>query len=72
MMVYMPADRLLYTSDLFAPDGEGGWFTPQYLDEFVTACNRYGIAPITIFGMHYQPTPYATILTWLHNFKHSS
>jgi glyoxylase-like metal-dependent hydrolase (beta-lactamase superfamily II) len=72
MMVYLPSPRLLYTSDLFAPDGNGGWFTPQYLDEFITACNRYGITPKTIFGMHYQPIPYTTVVTWLHNFEHAS
>ncbi len=64
MMVYLPKSRLLYTSDLFSIDGDG-WFTPQYLSEFITTCQRYGIEPETIFGMHYAPTPYTSVVRWL-------
>ena len=63
MMVYLPEHRLLYTSDLFSQnDGPKDWFTPQYLKEAVSAINRYGITPKTVFGMHYDPVPYETIL----------
>jgi flavorubredoxin len=69
MMVYMPEARLLYTSDLFSGDGHGGWFTPQYLSEFISACKRYGIQPVTIFGMHYAATKYADVVEWLNKFE---
>jgi len=63
MMVYLPEQRLLYTSDLFSMDsGPGDWFTPQYLDEAIAAITRYHLTPVTIFGMHYEATPYQTIL----------
>jgi hypothetical protein len=63
MMVFAPAPRLLYTSDLFSMDsGPTDWFTPQYLAEAIGAIDRYHLAPRTIFGMHYGPTPYQTIL----------
>jgi hypothetical protein len=62
MMVYFPAKHLLYTSDLFAPAGGlSDWFTPQYLHEAIGAIERYGLAPVTIFGMHYDATPYKAI-----------
>ncbi len=57
MMVYIPQRRLLYTSDLFAPDGSGGWFTPEYVHEALGAISREHIEADTIFGMHYGPTP---------------
>jgi hypothetical protein len=63
MMVYLPGHKLLYTSDLFSMDsGPDDWFTPQYLDEAIAAITRYHLAPTTIFGMHYEATPYQTIL----------
>ena len=63
MMVYFPEHRLLYTSDLFSQDsGPNDWFTPQYLREAVSAIDRYGLAPKTIFGTHYDPVPYEAIL----------
>lgn len=69
MMVYFPGHRLLYTSDLFAPNGGGTWFTPQYLHEAIGAIQRYGISPLTIFGMHYGATPYATIVNVVENWR---
>jgi hypothetical protein len=74
MMIYLPESKLLYTSDLFAPDdvADDGtirtWFTPQYLDEAITAIYRERFAPMTIWGMHYGPVPYATIVTALKKF----
>jgi len=62
MMVWMPSAKLLYTSDLFAPNGDGTWFTPEYLAEFVATVQRYHLAPRTIVGMHYGATPYAHVL----------
>jgi hypothetical protein len=63
MMVYFPEHKLLYTSDLFSQDsGPDDWFTPQYLHEAIGAIQRYGLQPTTIFGMHYDPTSYQTIV----------
>ena len=62
MMVYLPEHSLLYTSDLFAPAGEHDWFTPQYLREAISAIEREHLSPATIFGMHYDATPYAAIV----------
>jgi len=39
------------------------------LSEFISACERYHIEPKTIFGMHYAPTPYATVVNYLKAFK---
>jgi len=68
MMVYFPERKLLYTSDLFAPDGNGGWFTPEYLHEAIGAIEREHLAPATTFGMHYGATPYRAIVDALHSF----
>lgn len=69
MIVDLPAARVTYTSDLFAPASATSWFTPQYLDEFESACARYRLAPVTIVGMHYPPTPYAGVVAWLDAFR---
>jgi glyoxylase-like metal-dependent hydrolase (beta-lactamase superfamily II) len=78
MMVYFPESHVLYTSDLFAPDdvvADGtvrSWFTPQYLDEAIAAIDREKLAPQTIWGMHYGPTPYAQIVTARNDFLQSA
>jgi hypothetical protein len=64
MMVYFPAQRLLYTSDLFSGDGSGGWFTPQYLKEMTGVVEREHLSVQTIWGMHYDPTPYQTLVAY--------
>lgn len=71
MMVYFPERKLLYTSDLFAPDGNGGWFTPEYLHEAIGAIEREHLIPDTIFGMHYDATPYSKIVDALRSFQSS-
>lgn len=58
MMVYFPEHKLLYTSDLFQPNADGTWFTPEYTSEAVDAIARERLDVRTIFGMHYGPTPY--------------
>jgi hypothetical protein len=68
MMVYFPTYQLLYTSDLFAGDGGKDWFTPQYLHEMIDAVRREHLAVKTIFGMHYDPTPYQTVVDYEHQF----
>lgn len=72
MYVWLPGRSLLYSSDLFAPHNGGGWFTPQYLDEAIAAYKRDGINPTTLWGMHYGPTPYATIVKALGVFLHGN
>ncbi len=62
MMVYFPHQRLLYTSDFFAPnDRPTDWFTPEYLNEALGAIAGYGLTPTTLFGMHYDATPFKTV-----------
>ncbi len=69
MMVYFPVRKLLYTSDLFASDGNGGWFTPEYLREAIGAIRREHLAPETIFGMHYSATAYHSVVDALRAFE---
>jgi hypothetical protein len=75
MMIDFPHVHLLYTSDLFAPDDVAAdgtirsWFTPQYLDEAIATVQRYGLQPKTIWGMHYGPVPYSSIVEALARFR---
>ena len=68
MMVYFPAGHLLYTSDLFSDDGNGGWFTPQYLHEMIGVVKREHLDSTTIFGMHYDPTAYKDVVAYVDGF----
>lgn len=61
MMVYLPNHKLLYSSDLFAADGSGGYFTPQYVSEFLSAIRRERLTVKTVFGMHLDPTDFEKI-----------
>jgi hypothetical protein len=61
MMVYFPAQHLLYTSDLFAPIDSTHFFTPEYLREAVDAVNANHLVVEQCFGMHYGPMPWATV-----------
>jgi hypothetical protein len=70
MLVYFPGHRLLYTSDLFAPIGDGTWFTPEYVREAVSAVKRENLDVQTIFGMHYDAMPYSQALQGLQTFLH--
>jgi hypothetical protein len=56
MMVYLPNHRLLYSSDLFSEDRNGGYFTRQYISEFLSAVRRERLKVGTVFGMHLDPT----------------
>jgi hypothetical protein len=75
MMIDIPKQHLLYTSDLFAPDDVAddgtikSWFTPQYLSEAISIVNRYNLQPQTIWGMHYGPIKYQTIVDALNAFS---
>jgi hypothetical protein len=68
MMVYWPAHRLLYTSDLFTIRGtfvflpqqdECGHGKPARATE---AVRREGLDVSTAFGMHYDAIPWATVV----------
>ena len=67
-MVYFPQYALLYTSDLFAPDEGDRWFTPEYLLEMRAAVGREHLAVTKIFGMHYDVTPWTTVVAALNSF----
>jgi len=61
MLVYFPEYKLLYTSDLFAPDTATTWFTPEYLLELRQALGREQLQVDKVFGMHYDLTPLKTL-----------
>jgi hypothetical protein len=67
-LVYFPQYQLLYTSDLFAPDEGDQWFTPEYLLEARTAVARGHLRVAKIFGMHYDVTPWTTVIAALDRF----
>ncbi len=62
MMVYWPADKLLYSSDLFAPNDSTTWFTPEYLREAAGAVAREHLDVDRAYGMHYATTPWSKII----------
>jgi len=62
MMVYFPAHRLLYTSDLFSRRASGDFFTPEYIAEALEAVRREGLAVDTVFGMHLAPTAWSDVV----------
>lgn len=70
VLVYLPAYRLLYTSDLFSPlpYEKEAWFTPEYLLELRSAVAREHLDVDAIFGMHYDVTPFKTPMSALDKF----
>lgn len=72
MLVYFPEYKLLYTSDLFAPDTGDSWFTPEYLLELKLAVARENLDVTQVFGMHYDLTPYRTLQAALGNYLKSN
>lgn len=71
MMVFFPEYRLLYTSDLFAPDEGAEWFTPEYLLELKEAVDRERLSVDKVFGMHYDVTSYKTLMDALDSVRES-
>ena len=61
MFVYLPALKLLYTSDEIQPLRSGGFFMPEYLQEVQDVIAREGLRVDRIFGMHAPPTPWSAI-----------
>jgi hypothetical protein len=61
MMIYWPAHRLLYSSDLFTIKKDFV-FLPQQVAEAVAAVGREHLDVVTAFGMHYDPAPWSAVL----------
>jgi len=61
LFAYLPAHKLLYSSDDIQRDRSGEFFMPEYLFEVRDAVRRYGLAVDRIFGMHVGPTPWSAI-----------
>jgi len=62
IMVYLPAHKLLYGSDLVQPgQQEGSFFMPEYLVELMEAARREKLAVTGVFAMHMRVTPWADI-----------
>jgi len=62
MVVYFPAKKLLYTSDLVQPSSKGGFFMKQYLSEIKDMVIREGSSVENIFGMHLPLISYSKLL----------
>lgn len=60
MIVYFPAHRLLYGSDLLQRQGNG-FFFPSYPKELVEAVVREKLDVETVFGEHLSPTPWKVV-----------
>jgi glyoxylase-like metal-dependent hydrolase (beta-lactamase superfamily II) len=61
LFVYVPAHKLLYSSDDIQRDRSGAFFMPEYLWEVRDAVRRHHLDVDRIFGMHVGPTPWADI-----------
>ncbi|HYA97136.1 MAG TPA: MBL fold metallo-hydrolase, partial [Methylomirabilota bacterium] len=61
MAVYFPAQKLLYTSDLFQRDASGGFFLPQTISEAVDMARREKLDVHTCVGMHLGPTSWKDV-----------
>lgn len=62
MIIYFPETHVLYTSDLFSRLPDGSFWLPQFLQELKSVVDREHLEVVTIFGMHYEPTPWADFL----------
>jgi len=62
MIVYFPESQMLYTSDLFSKLADGSFWLPQFLQELKSVVDREHLEVKTIFGMHYEPTPWTEFL----------
>ena len=61
LFVYLPSQRLLYSSDDIQRDRTGEFFMPEYLFEVRDAVRRYRLDVDRIFGMHIGVTPWSAI-----------
>jgi hypothetical protein len=72
MMIYFPARKLLYSSDLFQRLPSGEFFLPQTLCEAVDAVRREQLDVDTDFGMHLAPTAWKDIEAAVQNVVSAS
>lgn len=61
MAVWLPQDRLLYTSDLFQLS-PSEVFTPETVQEMADVVAREHLDVRLVVGMHYGPTPWGEVL----------
>lgn len=52
MMIYAPAHKILYASDLVQQRRDGSFFMPQYLSELSDAVKHENLQVETVFAMH--------------------
>jgi hypothetical protein len=69
LFVYLPALRLLYTSDEIQQRASGDFFMPEYLKEVQDVITREGLAVDRIFSMHARPMPWSAIERALAPFR---
>ena len=58
MMIFLPAQHLLYGSDAFQRDSDGGYSSPQSADEIIDAARREHLDVSTLVMMHFGPVPW--------------
>ena len=64
-MVYFPAHKLLYSSDLIQPVSEDTFFWPEYLREMTDAVKRENLVVDKFFGMHSAVASWSTVVQFL-------
>jgi hypothetical protein len=72
LMLYFPEYRLLYSSDLVQPLGDGSFFWPEYLQELSDAVRREHLSVDRFFGMHAVVTPWSAVAQYLAKVTNSS
>jgi hypothetical protein len=63
MMIFLPAQRLLYGSDAFQRDAGGEFSSPQCADEIIYAARREHLDVSTLFMMHFGPVAWNEVQT---------
>lgn len=71
VMVYFPAHKLLYGTDLLQAQGEG-FFFPQYARELADAVSREKISVETVFGQHLAPIPWKKVTDFVQKSQNPS
>jgi hypothetical protein len=72
LMLYLPEFKLLYSSDLVQPLGDGSFFWPEYLRELSDAVQREHLSVDRFFGMHAIVTPWNAITQYLAKVTNAS
>jgi hypothetical protein len=68
MMVYFPAAKLVYTSDLFSVRPDGSVFLPEFAQESLDAIARENLDVDRVYGMHYNPMSFQQLRDTLTKF----